>query len=201
MPSRRQFLAVTAALPLTAIATRGAAAAMSGSVTNPTGSVGGQSLTGLQDAYAGNFGGLGCPAGGVQAQWNHVVLLSSQAGACATGNPYSANEVTIRLVLLGWIPLPDCAPVYPPAADLPLTFTVPDVQQVTSDGVTRSVRAYYMKAKSGGGLGNDVAATGGTVTFTRMDNAQYEGSISLAFPSSGSASASAFTAPWCGTAP
>jgi hypothetical protein len=171
-----------------------------GSVTDPTGSVSGNSLTGLQDAYAGNWGGLLCPAGGVQAQWNHVVLLSSQVGACAAGSPYSANELTIRLVLLGWVGLPDCAPVYLPAADLPLTFTVPDVQQVTSDGVTRTVRAYFMKAKSGGGVGNDVAATGGTVSFTRADSVQYEGSATLMFPSGGSFAGS-FVAPWCGAAP
>jgi hypothetical protein len=91
--------------------------------------------------------------------------------------------------------------VYPPAADLPLTFTVPDVQQTTSDGVTRIVRAYFMKAKSGGGVGNDVAATGGTVTFTAMDSTQFEGSYSLTFPSSQSAAVDGFVAPWCGTAP
>lgn len=171
-----------------------------GSVTNPTGSVNGQSLTGLQDAYAGNFGGLICPAGGVQAQWNHVVLLSSAADACTTGNPYIANEVTVRLVLWAFNELPDCAGVYPPTADLPLTFTVQDVQQTTTDSVTRAARAYFMKAKANGGIGNDIAATSGTVTFTRMDSGQYEGTIDLAFPSGGSADAS-FVAPWCGTAP
>jgi hypothetical protein len=170
------------------------------SVTSPTGTVSGNSLTGLQDAYAGNWGGLLCPAGGVQAQWNHVVLLSDCAGACTVGSPYVGNELTIRLVLLGWIGLPDCAPVYPPAADVPATFTVPDVQLTSSDGVTRTVRAYFMKAKAGGGVGNDVAATGGTVTFTRMDATQYEGSASLAFPSGGSFAGS-FVAPWCGVAP
>jgi len=199
MPDRRQFLAATAAAALVPLAPKEDAAPM-GSVTNPTGSVNGNSLTGLQDAYAGNFGGLLCPAGGVQAQWNHVVLLSSAADACGTGNPYVGGEVTVRLVPLGWIGLPDCAPVYPPPGDLPLTFTVPDVQLVTSDGVTRIVRAYFMKAKANGGLGNDVAATGGTVTFTRMDATAYEGSATLTFPSGGSFSGS-FVAPWCGQAP
>jgi len=68
-----------------------------GSVANPTGSVNGNSLTGLTDAYAGNFGGLLCPAGGVQAQWNHVVLLSSQAGlACPTAPPCTRRLLTCR---------------------------------------------------------------------------------------------------------
>jgi hypothetical protein len=202
MLRRRQLLQGLGALPfLPLIDHREASTLVAGSVTNPTGTVSGQSLTGLQDAYAGNFGGLICPAGGVQAQWNHVVLLSSQANACTTGNPYSSNEVTIRLVLWAFNELPDCAGVYPPSGDLPLTFTVQDVQQTTSDSVTRAVRAYYMKAKATGGLGNDVAATGGTVTFTRMDNVQYEGSYSLTFPSSGSAAVDGFVAPWCGTAP
>jgi len=104
MPDRRQFLAATAAAALVPLAPKEDAAPM-GSVTNPTGSVNGNSLTGLQDAYAGNFGGLLCPAGGVQAQWNHVVLLSDCANACTTGSPYVGNELTVRLVPLGWIGL------------------------------------------------------------------------------------------------
>ena len=172
-----------------------------GSVTSPTGSVSGNSLTGLQDAYAGHFGGIVCPAGGAMAQWNHAVLLSDCAGACASGNPYVANELTVRLVLFGYKELPDCASVYPPAADLPRTFVVPNVLQDTSDGVHRSVLgAYFMKAKASGAVGNDVAAVSGTVTLTRADNVQYEGSATLVFPSGGSLSGG-FVAPWCGTAP
>jgi hypothetical protein len=134
------------------------------------------------------------------AQWNHAVLLSSQAGACAVGNPYSGNELTLRLVLFGYVEQPACASPYPPAADLPLTFAVPNVLQTTSDGVHRSVLgAYVMKAKSGGGIGNDIAASGGTVTLTRMDATQFEGSYDVVF---GSAHATgSFVAPWCGSAP
>lgn len=161
-----------------------------GSVTNPQGSVNGQSLSGLQGAYTGNFGGQP----GV-SQWNHVVMLSTSADPCGTGNPYVGGEVTIRLVL--WTP--DVAPVYPPAADLPLTFTIPDVQLVTSDGFHRAARAYYMKAKANGAAGGDVAATGGTVTLTHADSTTYEGDVSLSFANG--SFAGSFTAPWCGTAP
>jgi hypothetical protein len=175
-----------------------------GSVTNPTGSVSGTSLAGLVDAYAGNASGLYCQVDQAQPQFQHVVLLSDAADACGTGNPYVPGEVTVRLVLWGYKDLgalPNCLSVYPPAADLPLTFTVPDVQLDTSDGVHRYVRAYFMKARSNGGPGNDVAAIGGSVTLTRADSVQYESNASLTFPSSGSFSCSAFVAPWCGTAP
>lgn len=174
-----------------------------GSVTNPTGSVNGNSLTGLQDAYTGNASGLYCQVDTAQPQFQHVVLLSDCANACTTGNPYVANEVTVRLLLWGYKDLgalPNCLSVYPPAADLPLAFSVPDVQLTTSDGVHRYVRAYFMKARNNGGAGSDVAATGGTVTFTAMNSTQYEGSASLTFPSGGSFSGS-FVAPWCGAAP
>jgi TAT (twin-arginine translocation) pathway signal sequence len=213
MPDRRQFLTLTglaaAAVGLagcgtpdhpTATPPLGAAAAMAGSVTNPTGTVGGHNLSTLQDAYTGHFAGLKCPAGAAQAQWNMAVLLSSQAGACTVGNPYSSNELTLRIVLFGYADLPDCASPYPPVGDLPLTFTVPNVLQTTSEGTHRSVlQAYVMKAKSNGGLGGDTAASSGTVTFTRMDSTQFEGSYDLRYGTS--AVTGAFVAPWCGTAP
>jgi hypothetical protein len=177
--------------------------ALMGSVTNPTGSCSGQSLTGLQDAYAGNASGLYCQVDSAQPQFQHVVLLSDAADACGTGSPYVANEVTVRLVLWGYKDLgalPNCLSVYPPAADLPLVFTVPDVQLTTSDGVHRYAKACFMKARNNGGPGSDVWAIGGSVTLTRADNVQYEGSASLTFPSGGSFSGG-FVAPWCGTAP
>lgn len=174
-----------------------------GSVNNPTGSVSGNSLTGLQDAYTGNWSGLLCQVDSAQPQFQHVVLLSDAADACGTGNPYVANEVTVRLLLWGYKDLgalPNCLSIYPPAADLPLSFSVPDVQLNTSDGVHRYAKAAFMKARSNGGAGSDVWAIGGTVTLTRADNVQYEGSASLTFPSGGSFSGS-FVAPWCGAAP
>ena len=171
-----------------------------GTVTNPTGTVSGHNLATLQDAYTGHFSGLQCPAGGAQAQWNHAVLLSSQANACGVGNPYSSNELTLRIVLFGYADLPDCASPYPPSGDLPLTFTVPNVVQDTSEGTHRSVlQAYVMKAKASGGVGNDIAATSGTVTFTRMDSTQFEGSYDLRYGTS--RATGSFVAPWCGTAP
>lgn len=173
---------------------------MPGSVTNPTGSVNGNSLTGLQGAYTGHWAGIICPAGAAMAQHQYAVLLSSVADPCGTGTPFQPGELTIRAVITGYIELPDCAEVYPPAADLPITLTVPIVNHDTSDGVHRVARAYFNKAKSNGQGGNDVEATGGTVTLTRMDATQYEGSFDLTFPSGGSFSAS-FVAPWCGTAP
>lgn len=205
MPDRRQFLAAGAALALAACTDRPTSIPMgatlpAGSVTNPTGSVNGNSLTGLQDAYTGHFGGILCPVGAAMAQWNHAVLLSNAADACGTGNPFMGGELTVRVVLVGYNELPDCAPVYPPAADLPLTFTVPAVNLDTSDGVHRLVRVYFNKAKANGSGGSDIEATSGTVTFTRADNVQFEGSVDLTFPSGGSFSGS-FVAPWCGTAP
>lgn len=174
-------------------------AVLTGSVTNPTGSVNGNSLTGLQDAYTGHWGGIVCPVGAAMAQWQHAVLLSDAADACTSGTPFLPGELTIRFVLVGYIELPDCAPVYPPSGDLPITFTVP-ANQDTTDGVHRLVRVYFNKAKNNGQGGTDVEATGGTVTFTAMNNSQFEGSYDLTFSSSGSAAGS-FVAPWCGTAP
>jgi hypothetical protein len=192
MVMRRRVLQGLGALPfLPVIDQAQEKIALSGTVTNSTGSVNGNSLTGLQGAYTGNFGGVV----GVSA-WQHVCLLSDNADPCGTGNPYVGNELTVRLVL--WTP--DVAPVYPPSGDLPLTFTVPDVQLITSDGFHRAVRAYFMKAKANGSAGGDVAATGGTVTFTAMDSTTYDGDYDLTFPNGGSAAGS-FTAPWCGTAP
>jgi len=172
-----------------------------GSVTNPTGSVSGNSLTGLQGAYSGHWGGITCPAGAAMAQWQMAVLLSSADDPCGTGSPFLANELHVRLVLTGYKELPDCAAVYPPATDLPITLTVPIVNHDTSEGVHLVARAYFNKAKSNGSGGNDVEATGGTWTFTRMDNSQYEGSVSLTFPNEGSFSCSGYVAPWCGTPP
>lgn len=177
----------------------GAVALTAGSVTNPTGTVAGNDLTTLKDAYAGNFGGLQCPADVAMAQWQMLVLLSNAADACTSGNPFLAGELTVRFVFVGYRELPDCAPVYPPAADLPLTWTLPNWRD-TSDGVHRSLAAYFNKARSNGQAGNDVQATGGTVTFTAMDATSYQGSYNLQFPSGGSAAGS-FVAPWCGTAP
>lgn len=203
MPSRRTFLAATAAaLPLSALATRGAAAVPAGSVTNPTGSVAGNSVGGLRSAYTGEFGGIVCPAGTAMAQWNHLVLCSNAADACASGSPFLAGELTVRAVLFSYIELPDCASPYPPAGDLPLVMSVASGggPYDTSDGVHRYISGYFNKAKASGQAGNDVAATGGSFTFTRMDNVQFEGSYSLTFPSGGTAAGS-FVAPWCGAAP
>lgn len=214
--TRRRMLQGLGALPFAAIApwlelyepptlTRGVVAPlMAGSVTNPTGTVSGNSLTGLQDAYTGNFGGLTCPAGATMAQWQMLTLLSNAADACTSGTPFQAGELTVRVVLLGTNALPDCAPVYPPAADLPLVFDIavpaPALNPGTSDGAERYARVFFNKAKNNGQAGNDVEATSGTVTITRADSTQYEGSFNVSFPAGGSFSG-AFTAPWCGTPP
>ena len=100
-------------------------------------------------------------------------MLSDHAGACGrsgAGEPYAANEVTLRFTLVGY---DDTAgqlpPVQPPAADRPLSFPATGTWVTTSDGVHRQLKAYAMKARSNGAAGSDVLATGGTVTFTRMD--------------------------------
>lgn len=169
---------------------------MSGSVTNPAGSVGGTSLAGLTDAYTGNFGGstLTTPP-----QWQHVVLLSATTGACGregSGSPYAASEVTLRFTFIGyWNTAGQLPPVYPP---ITAVFAA-NTWQTTSDGVNRICKPYFMKARSNGGAGSDVAATSGTVTLTRADSTQYEGSYDLYFGSDHVTGA--FVAPWCGTAP
>lgn len=179
------------------------------SVTNPTGSWSGGSLTGLLDAYTGNWSGFEDPFGPLptQAQWQHLVVLSNQTGACGregTTNQWGSNEITLRFLFVGTIAVGSGSPAghadtYPPSADLPLTFAGDGTWLTTSDGVTRHAAAYAMKAKSNGSAGSDKLATSGTVTFTRMDNVQYEGSYSLNF-GSGTCTGS-FVAPWCGTAP
>lgn len=173
---------------------------MSGSVTSPTGSVKGVSVAGLLDAYAGNFGGSALT---IPPQWQHVALLSNQAGACSregSGGSYGGSEVTVRLTMLGYRDAPAgvLPPVYPPAADLPLTFTA-NAWLVTSDGVSRVVNPYFMQATRNGGAGTAVQASAGTVTYTRMDNVQYEGSYDLYWGSDHATGS--FVAPWCGTAP
>jgi hypothetical protein len=170
-----------------------------GTVTNPTGSVKGNSLTGLQDAYTGNYSGS---AQTIPPQWQHAVLLSDQTGACTregSGGSYGPSELTVRFTMIGyWNTNGQLPPVQPPAAVMPLTFQATAWLQ-TSDGVQRVCNPYFMKARSNGGTGSDVAATSGTVTFTRMDATNYEGSYDLYFGSDHITGS--FVAPWCGTAP
>jgi hypothetical protein len=182
---------------------------MSGSVTNPTGSVKGISCTGLVDAYTGNYGGSELT---IPPQWQHAVLLSASTGACSregSGGSYAANEVTVRLTMIGYRNSPTgvLPPVQPPAADLPLTFQGDGTWLATSEtyngspaGVQRQLKAYFMKAKSNGAAGSDTVATSGTVTFTAMDAAGsgsggYAGSYDLYFGTDHVTGS--FTAPWC----
>ena len=163
-----------------------------GSVTSPTGSVNGTSLTGLQDAYTGNYGGS---AATLPPQWQHAVLLSATTGACAregSGGSYAAGEVTLRLTMIGyWSTAGQLPPVQPPS---PVTFTA-NTWQTTSDGVNRVCQPYFMKARNNGNPGSDVAATSGTIVFTRMDTTNYEASYDLYFGSDHVTGS--FVAPWC----
>lgn len=177
---------------------------MSGSVTSPTGSVKGHSLTGLVDAYTGNWSGLNgtydgttAPMSGAQAQAQHVVMLSDQTGACSrkgSGGPYAGSELTVRLTMITYADLSGSITTIPAATDVPLTFTA-GTWLTTSDGAHRVVNPYFMQARNNGGAGSDVAATGGTVTFTRMDSVAYEGSYDLYF--NGDHITGSFAAPWC----
>lgn len=170
---------------------------MSGSVTDPTGSVNGKNLAGLVDAYTGTWSGINSPSGATMAQWQHLVLLSNVTGVCArmgTSGTFAPNEITLRATMVGYIELPGDAPTVPPATDLPLTL--PAGQQVTtSDGVHRMASPYVNQARKNGGAGSDTAATGGSVTFTRMDTISYEGSYDLWFGTS--RVTGSFVAPWC----
>jgi hypothetical protein len=178
---------------------------MSGSVTNPTGSVKGNSMTGLADAYTGNWGdnttgtydGTTSPLGGAQAQAQHAVLLSDKVGACSregSGGSYAANELTLRLTSIVYADLPGSMTTIPPAADLPLTFQ-PGQWVTTSDGAHRIINPYFMKAKSNGAKGSDVAATSGSVVLTAADATHYAGSYDLNF--NGDHITGSFDAPWC----
>lgn len=168
---------------------------LTGSVTSPTGSVSGNSLTGLCDAYTGNYGGSALT---LPPQWQHAVLLSATTGACAregSGGAYAGGELTLRFTMIGyWNTAGQLPPVQPPTADLPLVFTA-NSWLVTSEGVSRVCKPYFMKAGNNGGAGRDVAATSGTVTFTRMDTTNYEGSYDLYFSSDHVTGS--FVAPWC----
>jgi uncharacterized protein YceK len=85
------------------VASGSTAEAAGGTVANPTGSIKGQTLTGLVDAYTGNWGGLNgtssattTQVGTAKAQWQHAVLLSDHTGACGregSGGGYAGNEV------------------------------------------------------------------------------------------------------------
>jgi hypothetical protein len=191
-----------------------------GSVTNPTGSVKGNSMTGLVDAYTGNWGdnstgtydGTTSPLGGAQAQAQHAVLLSDKVGACSregSGGSYATNELTLRLTSIVYADLPYSMTTIPPAADLPLTFhpgqwvTTSEADPNVIDPATgqpkryvhRIINPYFMKAKSNGGRGTDVAATSGTVVLTAADATHYAGSYDLNF--NGDHITGSFDAPWC----
>jgi hypothetical protein len=167
-----------------------------GTVTSPTGSVKGISATGLTDVYTGNYGGS---ALSTPPQWQHAVLLSATTGACpreGCGNAYAASEVTLRFTMIGyWNTSGQLPPVQPPSADLPLTFAATGTWLVTSDGVNRQMRVFFMRARSNGNPGTDVAATSGTVTFTTMTSGTYDGSYDVHFGTDHVTGS--FTAPWC----
>jgi hypothetical protein len=185
---------------------------VSGSVANPTGSVGGKSLTGLQDALT-LFSGITEPIGTSDAQWQLVALLSNTASVCSryVGGQfsYAPNEITLRIVVVGWAVNPASAPWALPAADLPLTLPVVDPPvdpatgktpgTVSSDGVHRVLRPYVMQAGKNGRPGSDTSATSGTVTFTAISSTDpgkgQSGSYDLYFGTDHVAGS--FVAPWC----
>jgi hypothetical protein len=168
-----------------------------------TGTVHGYPLTGLTDGGCYAFGGItSAVPPSTMAQWQHLGPLMSNVTAVCTrlagGGNYNAGEITLRLDLFGYADYPANAPVYPPAGDVPLTFTANQLL-TTSDGVHRMCKPYVMKAGSNGHAGNDTAATGGTVTYTRISSAGVAGSWSLTFGSD--TTAGSFDCGWCGTPP
>jgi len=174
-----------------------------GTVTSPIGTVHRLPLTGLTDGGCYAFSGImSAIPPGTMAQWQHLgPLMSNVTGVCGregSGGSFSASEITLRMVLVGYADYPSPAPVYPPAGDLPLTFTA-NVALTTSDGVHRICKPYVMKASNNGSAGNDAAATGGTVTYTKIDATGVAGSWDLAFNSDHTTGA--FDCAWCGTPP
>lgn len=177
---------------------------VAGSVTNPTGSVNGTSLTDLTDAYTERSGYTVSPGPGIMAQWQQWVELSNHTDQCGRyrTNKRYAGEKTLRLVVTGWKAYPDDAPAEVPTADLPLTIQVQPGGGsgnvvVTSDGVSRQLRAYQMNATSRCQPGSDTEASSGSVTFTAWDATTVDGSYDLYFGTSNVTGT--FTAPWCST--
>jgi len=191
------------------VAAESTAEATGGTVADPAGSIRGQTLTGLVDAYTGNWGGLNGTSsttttqlGTAKAQWQHAVLLSDHAGACGregSGGRYAGNEVTVRLTMIGFADLTS-----PPATpgsittipSTPLTFTANVWQPpLSTPGEHRVINPYYMRTRSNGRPTGDTAATGGTITFTQMDATSYAGSYDLYFGTDHITGS--FVAPWC----
>lgn len=182
-----------------------------GTVTNPTGSVNGKPLTGLQDAYTKLQGYTEPPAPGVEANWQMWSLLSDKTGVCArftTSQSYLANEITLRIVTSSvGTTASGSKPWVPPAGDLPMTLqtgidpaTGLKYIHTSSDGVQRVLDVYFMAAGKNGGAGRDVAATSGTVTFTAMSDTDPDrgqsGSYDVVFGSD--RVTGSFVGPWCG---
>lgn len=215
MPSRRQFLTaagLTGAAVVCAacgstdhpLPATGALTVTAGSVTNPTGSVGGKSLTGLTDATT-RVQGSTEPINGTMAQWQLWSTLSDKAGVCGRVvnglQTYLPGELTLRVVVTGYKET-GSAPWMPPAADLPLTLPAVDPPAgytVGSDGVKRMLRVYFTQAGKNGQPGRDTLATGGTVTFTAVSDTDpgkgQSADYDLTF--GGDHATGSFVAPWC----
>lgn len=149
-------------------------------------------LSGLADAAS-----YGYSAGGPPYQWQFMSVASDHAGVCAdAGGTWRDSEITLRLDMIGYAPSGP-APVYPPAADLPLAMTA-NQALTTSDGVQRTCVPYVMQAKNGN-QGTDQGATSGTVTVTQWDSAGVAASWDLYFGSDHATGS--LSAPWCGAPP
>jgi hypothetical protein len=164
-----------------------------------TGTVKRISLAGLADAGSWAFSGYTSPpAPGTPAQWQFFSLASDHADVCAdAGGTWRDSEITFRLDFVAYADYPADAPVYPPAADLPLTMTA-NATVTTSDGVHRMCKPYVMQAKNGN-QGTDNLATSGTITVTGWDAGGVTASWDLHF--NGDHTTGSMTAPWCGTPP
>lgn len=177
---------------------------MSGTVTSPTGSVNGYSLTGLQDAEddywsatGGTYDTSSPPVGTAKAQAQHQIMLSNVVGPCGRhggGGTYAGGELILRFRMIAYADLPASVTTIPPAADLPLVFTA-NVWLRTSDGAYRVVQPEFMRATKNGGAGTAYGATSGSVTFTRMDATAYDAAYDLYFGSDHVTGS--FSAPWC----
>jgi hypothetical protein len=176
-----------------------AEASSAGSVTNPTGSVSGKSLTGLQDAET-IVAGSTEPIGATTAQWQMGSVLTDRTGICSRlingMQTYQTNEITLQIVVTGWTET-GSAPYTPPAADLPLTLTAESATEaVSSDGVKRLLRSHVMRATKNGRAGKNIEATGGTVTLTDVQaDGSTSGSYDLDFGSDHATGS--FVAPKC----
>jgi hypothetical protein len=184
MPDRRQFLAGLAALPLHAAAGSPAPCPepTPGGVTSPWGSVGKTPLNDLVDAYSQVSG----------VDWQHQLYstLSNRPGVCARyrQNQVLANEKWLLVIQTAYRADQQPAPFTTGTYGIGVGTTGPD-------GTLRTVDASFQPFGRNCSAGGLQEATGGTVTYSTVDDTLVVGSYDLLFGRS--RVTGSFSAPMC----